>query len=131
MFTASCASCKRIHRFDESRVPPSGMLTKCTACGAQMVVMPPSGGGDIGGPPALVEKDASKSPKGRTLPTSDIVDLPAPKGPSPPEIPDLPAPVGPVPTKGITDLPAPVGPVPTRGITDLPTPVGPVPTKGI
>ena len=60
-----------------------------------MVVMPPSGGGEIGGPPAVLEKDTTKDkspPRVRPRPPAEIVDLPAPKGPFPSEIVDLPAP---------------------------------------
>jgi tetratricopeptide (TPR) repeat protein len=140
-------------QLDEASVPVSGIVKKCPKCKSDVTVMPPSGGigqeldldgfmpmspplGDAkrGGPPPTPAGDDDML----ELDPQEIIDLPAPKGPSGSDLPDLLAPVGPRPTRNsVADLPAPVGPVPTRGgiggadSIDLPAPVGPVPTKNL
>jgi tetratricopeptide (TPR) repeat protein len=155
MFTVTCDKCGAGLQLDEARVPPSGMVKKCPTCGQNLTVMPPLGGvgqeldldfgdapptKDVPSPmargPALAAFDSGGELELESHP--DIIDLPAPKGPTSskstlavePDIPDLLAPVGPTSQRGITDLPAPVGPRPTRGpaaadVPDLLAPVGP------
>jgi tetratricopeptide (TPR) repeat protein len=161
MFSVTCDKCGSGMQLDASVIPPSGMVKKCPKCGHNVTVMPQSPGGigqelDLDGfmpmsaprggakpqatpPPLPAARGPAVAAFDQGLDPNDVVDLPAPKGPTPSlDVPDLLAPVGPSRTRDIADLPVPVGPSPTRGLggagvddsIDLLAPVGPSPTRG-
>jgi tetratricopeptide (TPR) repeat protein len=148
MFTTTCGACGTVAQFDESEVPPSGMVTTCASCGSGLSVVPPGMG--LTSPPTAEQSEEIidlPAPRSR-VPREDAPDLLAPLGPTPrKELPDLLAPVGPKPTRqparpvpppppgrpaGVPEnLLAPVGPIATKSLPDLLEPVGPVPTKNL
>lgn len=90
MVGVTCEKCGATYRFDDSDVPPSGKIIKCTRCGQAITVMPTGadqmGMRTAGAPPARTVfglgpvQSPSKGPAPGRTPAGDVkVPAPAPR----------------------------------------------------